>query len=140
MRKLTSFLPLVFLLACSSGPRPIKYGTDQCELCKMTVMDNKFGTEIVTKKGKIMIFDSDECMRDYIKSAKPEAAQFLVTDFTRPGSLIDGKTATFLHSPNMRSPMGGNLAAYGNKADAEAAKSKLGGDLLNWDAFLTMGK
>ncbi|MBL7811415.1 MAG: nitrous oxide reductase accessory protein NosL [Bacteroidetes bacterium] len=124
------------MVACTSGPVPIRYGKDNCALCKMTIMDNKFGTELITPKGKIFTFDSDECMRDYLKASANAGAQYLVTNYEKPGTLIDGKTAFFLHSPKMKSPMGGNLAAYADKVKATAAQQKLGGEVLTWDQFL----
>ena len=42
-----------FLTGCSTEPLPIRYGQDNCDFCKMTISDHRFGAEIVTKKGKI---------------------------------------------------------------------------------------
>ena len=48
--------------ACSKGHQPINYGEDECEFCKMMVMDKRYGAELVTDKGKIYFFDSIECL------------------------------------------------------------------------------
>lgn len=102
-------------------------------------MDQKFGTEIITKKGKVFRFDSDECMRDYYKADKAGQAgyaQIFVTDYDKPGTLIDAKTAFFLHGPKVKSPMGGNLAAFSSKLNAEKLKGTLGGEILSWEQML----
>lgn len=131
-------LSLMFLLvSCSSEPVPIQYGKDNCEHCKMTIMDNKFGTELITDKGKVYKFDSDECLRDYFNSKQPKISQILVTDYSIPGKLVDAKSAWFLHSDKMKSPMGGNLAAFATKEKAASYLKKYPGELWTWDELLT---
>jgi len=47
---------IIFLLGltygCTVEPEPLVYGADICHTCKMTLMDPKFGAEIITKNGK----------------------------------------------------------------------------------------
>ena len=65
------FLCLSFMLiGCSKEPKPISYGEDECEFCKMIVMDERYGSEMVTAKGKIYFFDSIECLVAYIDNMK----------------------------------------------------------------------
>ncbi|HRI80568.1 MAG TPA: nitrous oxide reductase, partial [Cyclobacteriaceae bacterium] len=58
----------LFMAACSTEPEPLQYGKDTCHTCKMTLMDNKFGAEIVTDKGKIYKFDDMSCFLNYYNS------------------------------------------------------------------------
>ncbi|MCX8489678.1 MAG: hypothetical protein ORN54_01270 [Cyclobacteriaceae bacterium] len=57
LHKIASSLPilsasiLLLFISCSTEPEPLVYGTDICHFCKMTLMDKKFGAELVTKKG-----------------------------------------------------------------------------------------
>ena len=60
------FITFIFLFSCSKDSEPINYGTDQCDHCRMTIMDKKFGAEILTKKGKAVKFDALECMINYL--------------------------------------------------------------------------
>ena len=55
------FILLLLISSCNTEPQKINYGKDLCEHCKMTIMDKKFGAELITKKGKTMKFDSGEC-------------------------------------------------------------------------------
>ena len=60
-----SLLLLVF--SCNVSPKPIDYGSDGCHFCKMTIVDKVHAAEIVTKKGKVYMFDATECMINFRK-------------------------------------------------------------------------
>jgi len=139
MKNIIKSASIFLLLSCSTGSQPINYGKDNCDFCKMTIMDQKFGTEIVTKKGKIYKFDSDECMRNFYNKNISEIVTFeyiYVADYANPGGLSNGKLAFYLHGPKVKSPMGGNLAAFSKKVDAEDFQKKLGGEILTFDQML----
>lgn len=141
MRKLVFFLIVgVFTASCSNAPEPINYGKDACEHCKMTIMDIKFGAEIVTSKGRIFKFDAIECMTGYIKE-NPEGmenqdTQFLTVNIASPGNLIDARTAFFLKDKAFRSPMGGNLSSFNLKQLAENNLQSSDGKVLTWNELL----
>lgn len=132
--KKTIFITLViYLSACNNEPVKINYGKDLCELCKMTIMDKKFGAELVNNKGKAIKFDSGECMVNYMKTDKSfEAAQILIVNYVIPEELLEAEKAFFLHGGNVNSPMGGQLAAFKTREDAEKYQKELKGDLLLW--------
>ncbi len=128
------FSVCILIVSCSTEPQPINFGKDLCAHCSMTIMDKKFGAEMVNSKGKAVKFDSGECMVNYINSeTKFEAAQYLIVNYTSEGELIKAEEAFFLHGGNVNSPMGGNLAAFNTKADAEKMQAELGGDLMLWN-------
>ena len=64
--------------------------------------------------------------------AHNEIELFLVTDYLNPTILIDAKTATYLISPAIQSPMGANLSAFATKEDAEKFVKTDADKLLNW--------
>ena len=70
MKELLLITLIIFLSACSNEPQPIMYGVDLCHHCKMTIMDKKFGAELINKKGKTLKFDSGECMVNYTSTDK----------------------------------------------------------------------
>ena len=55
-----------FITSCTTKPQPIKMG-DACDFCIMGVADNRFGAELITKKGKIYKFDDIHCLIGFIK-------------------------------------------------------------------------
>jgi copper chaperone NosL len=120
-------------LACTPSPEPIRYGTDECSYCKMTIADRRFGAEIVSTKGKAYKFDSIECMVTMLRSLdSSDVALILATDFRMPGTFLDARSAWYVRSTKLPSPMGADLSAYADRASAEAAQRTHGGDILSW--------
>lgn len=129
----------VCFCSCSTDPEPINYGKDQCEQCRMTIMDNKFGAEIITVKGKIFKFDAAECMIRYLHQGKinySEVDKFLVIDASKPGQFTDARKAYYMISEKFLSPRGAGLSAYASQDDAQAFRSKYEGVLTSWEGIL----
>jgi copper chaperone NosL len=126
----------VFGAACSSyGPSPIQYGVDQCDYCKMTIADQKFGSELVTTKGKIFKFDSIECLAAddiEMERATEQVHSRWVTNFAHPGTFLDVSKATIVATERQRSPMGVGLVAVGSRSDADALIQSVGGAVVDW--------
>ena len=123
-------------LSCSTDPEPINWGTDQCEHCKMTIVDNKFGAEIVTKKGKAYKFDAVECMMNYVSNGKisdADVSKYIVVDASKPVALIDAEKSVYLISENFPSPMGANLSAFGTSNDAGNFRNLYQGEIKSWE-------
>ena len=101
----------LWITACSQKPEALQYGKDACVHCMMTIMDRKFGAEIVTSKGKIYKFDSAECMLGYISEKRGQfgdADTYLVVNYKSGGTLMDARKCTYIHDQKISSPMGGN--------------------------------
>ena len=102
----------------------------------MMIMDQRYGSELVTEKGKVYTFDAAECLIEYLhyNEEMADAAKFLlVTPYTDPNHLIDARTATYLVSQQMPSPMGAYLTAFTDREEAAAFQSTKGGVLYTWD-------
>lgn len=134
-------LSVVALAAgCSPAPQPIAYGEDVGEHCMMLITDERYGAEIVMETGRVHKFDSIECMAGYYQSqvAEDRVHSLWVTDFQRPGTLIRVEDARILHSPNLRSPMGMNLTAFGEGMTEDAVVHAFAGEIVGWDDVLAM--
>lgn len=135
-------LPLAFsiLMSCDSGPVPIQYGKDDCHHCKMKIMDERFGAEIITDKGKVFKFDATECLiRHYLEldeAGKAKIKKMLVADASGKGLLIDAQKAHYLVSEAFPSPMGANLSSYPRSEIAERFSKDFPGELYEWNALL----
>jgi copper chaperone NosL len=101
----------------------------------MTLMDERYGGELVTRTGKTYTFDSIECMAAFDSAQSVPAERVhdrYVVDFGEPGKLISVEQAIFLQSTQLLSPMGANLTSFARTQDAHGAKDVFGGEILSW--------
>ncbi len=129
-------LILSSLASCNTGPEPIKTGTDNCYSCKMTISDNRFGGEIVTKKGRIYKFDDSECILSFIKAKAIEPGEIkdvYFVNFCEKHSLLNVNDCHFLRSKDIRGPMGGDIAAFDNSDSLAKAKQYYKGAVARWN-------
>jgi copper chaperone NosL len=133
LRSTLALATALLLTACSVEPEPIAYGSDACVFCRMTIVDKTHAAQMVTRKGKQYKYDAIECLVQHLPEWERESiAHLKVADFGAPGAMVDAETATYLISPGIRSPMGANLSAFGDRSAAEAARDEYSGDLLGW--------
>ncbi len=133
MRLLVLAFILTTITACSVEPKPIKYGMDECKYCSMKIMDERFGAEAVTEKGKVYTFDSAECLFNYLgKGAHEPHAFLMVTNYLEPQTLMNARDAMFLISQDIPSPMGAFLSSYSSVGDAKMALKEGDGEIFDW--------
>jgi copper chaperone NosL len=135
-------LALTLFTSCErAGPEPIRYGQDVGAYCGMIITDKRYGTEIVSNKGKVYKFDSLECLAGFLlegEVAREDIRAIWVTDFANPGTLVLAKESFFLQSPTLRSPMAAGLTAFAGKDDLEKAKVRYGGFELTFDEVVAL--
>jgi len=125
----------LMLGACSDGPRDIYTGSDVCHHCHMTVSEERFASQLVTDRGRAYVFDSVECMAEFVNQEGVEEGairSLWVTDFSEPGTWIRAEDARFLRSDELRSPMGMNLSAHGSGEAAAGLQTEFGGEVVGW--------
>jgi copper chaperone NosL len=136
---ITLFLGL-HLAGCKVEPEPLQYGKDGCHHCKMTLMDKKFGAEILTTKGKIYKFDDVNCMLNFYNSGAvyPEdILTVLIVDFSNPEKLIDARNALYVKSDAIKSPMASTVAAFESNDDLEKMNADWNGIQMSWGELQT---
>ena len=144
-KEFISLLVLAFMLtlvSCSTDPEPLQYGSDVCYFCKMTLIDDKFGAELVTRKGKIYKFDDVSCMLNFYHSGLEDQdfAHKLIVAYEKPGILIPVEDAFYLKSEEIRSPMGSEVAAFETMDSLTTFNQKWKGIYLAWGEVLTQFK
>jgi copper chaperone NosL len=125
----------LFLTGCNPKIEKINFGKDECAECKMTIVEPKFGAEIVTKKGKVYKFDDTHCIAVFLERRGVELSNIYKTLFVpyNGGEFIEVSSAEFVVSSQLKSPMGGNAAAFKNAAEAEKVSAQIpGSKTTNW--------
>lgn len=142
---LALILPVLFV-SCSVNdkPQPVKLGEEDCVACQMTIVEGQFACEFITDKGKCFKFDDLSCLFTYLAKNNIDENSILkiyVGDYEQPEKLIDLKTAALVLGADIKSPMGGGVAAFSDReaavAFAENTKSEL---LTSWTVLRKTGK
>ncbi|MCU0650109.1 MAG: nitrous oxide reductase accessory protein NosL [Gemmatimonadaceae bacterium] len=121
--------------ACTSdAPRAVVEGEDLCAECHMGIADLRFAAQARTSTGKVLLFDSIECLADYLAANDSTAAASLhVTDYRAPGTWLPAASALFVLDGRIASPMGRSLAAFAANASPAALVAEHGGRVVTWD-------
>ena len=124
-----------FLVSCNNKlAQPIKLNSDKCDFCEMSISDGRFGAEVITEKGRAYKFDDIKCLNGYINENKnTKYSVFYVNDYLQNNTLIDAEKAFYIQSEELRSPMGGNFAAFKLENEANTIAQKYNVSLLNWN-------
>lgn len=102
----------LLITSCTPSSKPINYGTDACDYCRMTIVDERYGDQLVSTTGKVFNFDAIECQVNFRKeNTETQWALELVTDYTNPKILVPTDQLVIIHSKQMPSPMGMYLTA-----------------------------
>jgi copper chaperone NosL len=129
----------ISFFSCSKGPKPIVYGKDECAFCKMTVMDKRFGCQIVNSKGKHFNFDDLSCLAGYLETgviAGDQIGGTYIPDYTGSDALLPAENMFYVSSEQLHSPMAGNIAAFSSKDSAIKYSQSLAGELVTWEQIV----
>jgi copper chaperone NosL len=124
-------LLLFTLQSCASNPQPIKYGSDACDFCKMTIMDKKFACEWITDKGKVYKFDDVHCLLSFRKANNNKGTAY-INDFTANKEFAKASDLYYVKSDDLKTPMNGNVAAFLNEASQNGFLTNHSGTKLSW--------
>jgi copper chaperone NosL len=110
-------LPIMLfsLFSCEpTKPDAIKLNSDNCDNCGMTISNPKFAAVLFTTKGRTYKFDDISCLLDYKNDNKEKAlnAGLYVANFLSDNKLLPVEIAVYIKGENVKSPMGGNIAAF----------------------------
>jgi copper chaperone NosL len=131
---------IIFISGCSVEPESIKVGSDNCHYCKMTISDDKFGAEVITKKGKIFKYDEIHCLNAEISEGGIDSAnikEMYFTDFCNGHSLIKSPNGFYLKSDRLKAPMGGDIAVFSSQDSLKVYLKQLGGEEITIDKIIS---
>lgn len=123
----------VFLLICIFCTASLSAQiNEQCKRCNMNIKDQLHKASAVENDISIE-FDAIECLVNYLKTANIETLKELkVTDYNS-GAYTYAKTAYYLKTKAIPSPMGAYLSAFSSKEEAVKMQQKKGGDVYSWE-------
>lgn len=101
----------------------------------MGIDDFRFAAQFVTAKGKVLFFDSIECLAAHRVLHPDWQGQPWIRDFERD-DWLEAERTYFIRSPVLRSPMGVNVAAFGGRQQFEVAYAYYHGAELHWPDLL----
>ena len=146
LRLLLLLLALALLAsACAQGtaeikPPEIRYGEDVCVECKMIISDPRFAAaytyEVSPGRYENALFDDIGDMLIYAgKHPEHTVAAWWVHDYDSK-EWLDGQTAAYVFSNNLRTPMAQGTAAFASQEAAERLAGELQGEVFDWDGLL----
>lgn len=128
-------LPVLLAPGCAKrpGPPPIPVG-DRCVACSMTIRDLHFACEREVD-GKYRAYDAIECL---VKDARtrPGGAVYL-PDYD--SGVLASADSMWVVNGNFPTPMGGGLAAFRDRAAADAIAAQTGGRVGRFAEYLAEG-
>lgn len=121
----------------AQGPPTVRLGDSLCAQCNMIISDERWATATIIdgpRGGEPRLFDDFNCQVNF-EAARPDLVVLArwSHDYLG-GGWIPTEQARFLMSPSLRTPMGSNVAAFASQDPAQAARSELTGDLMDFKA------
>lgn len=138
MASIITMMFAIFFNSCNTQPQLIEVGKVNCDFCKMTIMDTKFASELITAKGKIYKFDDAHCLLSWLHSGtieKKEVKEIYFVDYNNPSQFISSTAAFLLKNEMLHSPMNGNVAAFSTDADRLKLHTQINGDTISWNSL-----
>lgn len=135
MKKMV-MLAAILLAACArTRIEPVDIaGGDMCSFCRMAISEKRVATEFWSKEAALFKFDDAGCMLNFIRkeNLRPDIHACFVMDY-EARRWLKAEEAYFVRSARIKTPMGGGIIAFGDKAQAEAAASRYQGQVVRFD-------
>jgi copper chaperone NosL len=136
-------LLLALLLAgCIQGeatpaPAEIHYGEDVCADCNMIISDPRFAAsyarEVAPGRYESLAFDDIGDLVGHLRDHQEWTVAGVWAHDYESEEWIDAETAFYVVSPEIHSPMGHGVAAFGAEAVATAMAADLGVEVMDWN-------
>lgn len=109
------------------APPAIKYGSDACSQCTMTIDDARYAAALQTDGGEVMIFDDIGDMFAWLRAhGSVQAAGMWVHDFDH-ADWIEARHAFYVVGSDVKTPMDGNVIACRDQSESNRISARHGG-------------
>ena len=113
----------------ASGPPEIVVDRTECSHCRMLVSEPVYAAAYQVRGAEPRLFDDIGCMLDALRHEMPTPNDVWFQNAVGGGWLMANE-ATFVTSPQLRTPMSGGVLAYATAAAAEQAVAAHGGEVV----------
>jgi copper chaperone NosL len=131
----------VLVAACGAiagGPPEIEIDRTACGHCGMLISEPLYAAAYQAPEADARVFDDIGCLRD---AARAESGPLTYWFHDADGhAWVEGTDAVFVASSEFRTPMGGGLIAYGDRAAADRAAAKYRGRIIHSVTGLLAGE
>lgn len=115
-----------------TGPVPITYGEDTCDICRMIISEAPFAAEARFAGGKVEKYDDVGCLAERLSRGGEAPLGMWVADHATSG-WIAAEKAHYVLSETLPTPMGSGVAAFTDRAAAEQFAPKNRGKLIGFE-------
>ncbi len=120
----------------SYEPVEIDPEVDVCEICNMSLTEEDYAAELLTKDGDVFLFDDLGCMMQFVLEEKRADEDRIAKQYVKDAELggwIELETASFAYDPEFWTPMAYGVLAFETEEGAEAHIEQAGrGELLTY--------
>ena len=121
------------LSSCNTDLEPINVGTDKCDQCNMTIIDDRYAAACKTPTGQTFKFDDLHCMMEYSNKVVANVTEYYVAIYNRPFEpLVSCDEAYFIKNEIFPSPMNSGYAAFIDENYAKSIADSLDTNVLRW--------
>lgn len=126
MKKLSSLLLLVLLLAAcgkeqSFEPVKINPEVDVCEICNMSIAEENYAAQLLSKDGDVYKFDDIGCMYEFINKDKKIAKEDIAKQYVRDmesGKWLEANKAHYAYDKDFWTPMAYGVVVFQKQEEA----------------------
>jgi len=127
-----AFLMTIALSGCQSGTQlpEIRYGEESCAYCRMIINEAPFASAYENEAGEMKKFDDVGCM--VLAQADEKTMHMWVSNYSQPGKWLNADDAYYVHSKDLKTPMGNGIIAVDSESTAQTEAKKRNGRMLRF--------
>ena len=115
----------------TSEPPRIRYGEEACDRCRMLITEARTAAALRTAAGDVQRFDDLDCLLRALAAMPGPVTQVWVHAYDTD-RWLHADEAWYVVNPELMTPMGSGVAAFGTQASAEEAVRQPQGTVLRW--------
>jgi copper chaperone NosL len=118
-------LALLLGAGCGSpetGPVPIAYGEDACDVCRMIISERNFAAQARFGPDRVEKFDDIGCLAERLWRSPKPVGMWVADHGT--GEMHPLESLCLVRAPELKTPMGSGVAAFLDPAEGDAFLTK----------------